>query len=103
MEDYTYWFGSFCGTDITCCGSLYPRPAAPARTRADDIQALMLPYLVNDVDTLITSRSRGRIWFETVYTDYTPSTGLIGPDTDAARFLGGLSQPWTAGWRTGAE
>lgn len=61
-------------------------PAAGSHPRYE-LQALLLPRLVNDMEALVAERMGGRLWFNTVYTDYTPSSGLIGPVTDASRFL----------------
>ncbi len=46
----------------------------------------MLPALL-DTKTLIRERQGKLFWFNRVYIDATPSTGLIGPAPDVARFM----------------
>lgn len=46
----------------------------------------MLPALL-DTNALIRERQGKMFWFKRVYIDVTPSTGLIGPAPDVARFM----------------
>jgi len=46
----------------------------------------MLPSLL-DMDLLIRERVGTRYWFNRIYIDATPSTGLIGPAADAAKLM----------------
>lgn len=46
----------------------------------------LLPTLL-DTSTLIRERQGKYLWLNRVYIDATPSTGLIGPSTDLARFM----------------
>lgn len=46
----------------------------------------LLPVLL-DTSTLIREREGKLLWLNRVYIDATPSTGLIGPSTDVARFM----------------
>ena len=46
----------------------------------------LLPSLL-DTKALIRERSGKILWLNRVYIDATPSTGLIGPSTDVARFM----------------
>jgi CubicO group peptidase (beta-lactamase class C family) len=46
----------------------------------------LLPTLL-DTNTLIHKRQGKLLWLNRVYIDATPSTGLIGPSTDVARFM----------------
>jgi D-alanyl-D-alanine carboxypeptidase len=46
----------------------------------------LLPTLL-DTKALIRERSGKILWLNRVYIDATPSTGLIGPSTDVARFM----------------
>jgi D-alanyl-D-alanine carboxypeptidase len=46
----------------------------------------LLPTLL-DTSTLIRERQGKLLWLNRVYIDATPSTGLIGPSTDVARFM----------------
>jgi CubicO group peptidase (beta-lactamase class C family) len=46
----------------------------------------LLPTLL-DTSKLIRKRQGKLLWLNRVYIDVTPSTGLIGPSTDVARFM----------------
>jgi len=46
-----------------------------------------LPLLVKDWGTFEREVKGGHLWFNTLYTDYTPSTGLIGDAADVARLM----------------
>ena len=46
----------------------------------------LLPFFV-EMDQLVQQRIGTRYWFNRFYIDATPSTGLIGPATDAAKLL----------------
>jgi len=46
----------------------------------------LLPTLL-DTRVLVRERKGKLLWLNRVYIDATPSTGLIGPSTDAARFM----------------
>jgi len=46
----------------------------------------LLPTLL-DTSVLIRARQGKLLWLNRVYIDATPSTGLIGPSTDVARFM----------------
>jgi D-alanyl-D-alanine carboxypeptidase len=46
----------------------------------------LLPFLL-DLDTLVKERVGTQLWFNPVYIDVTPSTGLIGSIDDAALFI----------------
>ncbi len=52
-----------------------------------DLQTLMLPFLVDDMDPLIREKRNGVLWFNHIYSDQNGPTGLIGPPTGVARFL----------------
>lgn len=60
--------------------------AAAGSHPAFDIQALLFPIIVQDADVFIRERKDGKLWFELLYNDQTPPTGLIGPARDMARF-----------------
>jgi len=49
----------------------------------------LLPFLL-DMDSLVREREGAQLWFNTVYIDITPSTGLIGPVDDAILFVQAL-------------
>ncbi len=46
----------------------------------------LLPFLL-DAYALVRERQGKLLWLNRVYIDVTPSTGLIGPTTDVARFM----------------
>jgi CubicO group peptidase (beta-lactamase class C family) len=46
----------------------------------------LLPFLL-DTDALVHERHGNLLWLNRVYIDATPSTGLIGPAPDVARFM----------------
>ena len=46
----------------------------------------LLPFLL-DANALVPERQGKLLWLNRVYIDATPSTGLIGPSTDVARFM----------------
>lgn len=47
----------------------------------------LLPLVVKDWGTFEREVEDGHIWFNTLYTDYTPSTGLIGDAPDVTRLM----------------
>jgi D-alanyl-D-alanine carboxypeptidase len=47
----------------------------------------LLPLVVKHWDAFEREIDGGHVWFNTVYTDYTPSTGLIGDAQDVARLM----------------
>lgn len=49
----------------------------------------LLPFLL-DLRTLVNDRIGGILWFNPVYTDVTPSSGLLGSAEDAARLAQAL-------------
>lgn len=54
----------------------------------------LLPFFV-DMDLLVRERVGNRYWFERIYIDATPPTGLIGPAEDATKLLTALSDDST--------
>ena len=46
----------------------------------------LLPFLL-DTNALVHERQGKLLWLNRVYIDVTPSTGLIEPSTDVARFM----------------
>ena len=53
-----------------------------------------LPFLLN-MDALVRERVGTRYWFNRIYIDATPPTGLIGPVGDAAKLAVSLSESGT--------
>ncbi|MCP4142825.1 MAG: beta-lactamase family protein [Chloroflexi bacterium] len=54
-----------------------------------NLYTLMLPSLL-DMDMIVRERVGTRYWFNRVYIDATPSTGLIGTATDTAKLMSAL-------------
>lgn len=52
-----------------------------------------LMAILTDFDALVRERTGLTCWFERVYIDVLPSTGMIGPADDAARLLIALQTP----------
>ncbi len=52
-----------------------------------DIITPMLPFLLDNLDSLVREKADGQLRFNHVYSDQNGPTGLIGPPTDTARFL----------------
>lgn len=46
----------------------------------------LLPFLL-DTNALVRERQRNILWFQRLYIDVTPSTGLVGPAPDVARLM----------------
>jgi len=51
----------------------------------------LLPFYV-EMDQIVQQRIGTRYWFNRFYIDATPSTGLVGPATDAAKLLVALQE-----------
>lgn len=49
----------------------------------------LLPFFL-DTEALVREREGGLLWFNPVYVDVTPSTGLIGSVNEAASLMGAL-------------
>ncbi len=73
-------------TGFTYTDSMIKNEAVGAHPSID-LQMLMLPLLVGDMDPLVREKRDGISWFNHIYSDQNGPTGLIGPPTDTARFL----------------
>jgi CubicO group peptidase (beta-lactamase class C family) len=73
-------------TDFVYTQAMMEDEATAAHPRLD-FQAVLLPLLVDDVDSLVREKRDGMLWFNHVYSDQNGPTGLIGPATDMACFL----------------
>jgi CubicO group peptidase (beta-lactamase class C family) len=49
-----------------------------------------LPFLVKDWGSYVREISAGRMWLHPFYANSAPPTGLIGPATDASRFVAAI-------------
>lgn len=70
-------------TDFLYTKAMEPDVAGGAHPLSD-LMAPLLPFVAG---SYIRELDRSHIWMERVYTDQTPSTGLIGSATDAARLV----------------
>jgi D-alanyl-D-alanine carboxypeptidase len=61
--------------------------AATASHPSPSMESLMLPFLVDHWSSYVRETSHGRMWLNRFYANAAPPTGLIGPATDAARFV----------------
>lgn len=52
-----------------------------------DIQGVLAPFVIDDFDLYVREKVDGRVWFNRLYNDQTPPSGLIGPAPDVARFM----------------
>lgn len=52
----------------------------------------LLPFYL-DLNEIISGRTGSTLWFNRIYLDVTPSSGLIGPIDDAARLLIAINTP----------
>ena len=73
-------------TNFTYTDAMLSNAAAGSHLSLE-FQALLLPFLLEDSESYIRERVNGRIWFNNLYNDQTPPTGLIGPSTDVAKLM----------------
>lgn len=71
-------------------GGMRPNSAAGSHPLASAYTP-MLPFLL-DLRQLVRERAGGRLWFNPVYLDVTPSSGLLGPANEAAWLAQALVQ-----------
>jgi D-alanyl-D-alanine carboxypeptidase len=73
-------------TNFIYTDAMLPRAAVGMHPLVD-FQTVFLPFFYgNRLPSFIREISGGRMWFNRIYADSTPPTGLIGPATDLARF-----------------
>lgn len=73
-------------TDFVYTEAMRPNEAAGSHPLLDRWTPL-LPFLVRHWSAYARETARGHIWFNHIYTDYTPSSGLIGDAPDLGRFM----------------
>lgn len=73
-------------TDFLYTSAMPADRAAGSHPLFDPLTPL-LPLAVKHWSALYRETKGSHLWFDTVYTDYTPSTGLIGCAPDVARLL----------------
>lgn len=70
-------------------GFLYPEIGGDPAAGSHPLFSMytpLLPFLL-DMDSLVREKEGNQLWFNPVYIDVTPSTGLIGPIDNAALFI----------------
>jgi CubicO group peptidase (beta-lactamase class C family) len=54
------------------------------------METAVLPFLVTNWSSYVRETTNGRMWLNRFYANSAPPTGLIGPATDAARFMAAI-------------
>jgi D-alanyl-D-alanine carboxypeptidase len=54
------------------------------------LESAALPFLVKDWGSYVRETTDGRMWLHAFYANSAPPTGLIGPATDASRFVAAI-------------
>jgi CubicO group peptidase (beta-lactamase class C family) len=72
--------------------------AAMASHPSPSVESMLLPFLVDHWSSYVRETTHGRMWLQPFYANSAPPTGLVGPATDAARFLAALLVQYGLGW-----
>jgi CubicO group peptidase (beta-lactamase class C family) len=62
-------------------------PAATASHPWLSLESVALPFLVKQWGSYVRETTDGRMWLKPFYANSAPPTGMIGPATDASRFV----------------
>jgi CubicO group peptidase (beta-lactamase class C family) len=65
-------------------------PAATASHPWVSLESVALPFLVKQWGSYVRETTDGRMWLKPFYANSAPPTGLIGPATDARRFVSAI-------------
>jgi len=76
-------------TDFVYTEAMLPH-AAVASHPLFSIESAMLPFMVDHWSSYVRETTDGRMWLNRFYANAAPPTGLIGPATDAARFVAAI-------------
>jgi CubicO group peptidase (beta-lactamase class C family) len=76
-------------TDFIYTDAMLPHAAVASHPWLS-LESAVLPFLVNDWNSYVRETSGGRMWLKRFYANSAPPTGLIGPATDAARFMAAM-------------
>lgn len=76
-------------TDFVYSTAMRPH-AAVASHPWFSLESVLLPFLVTNWSSYVRETTDGRMWLHPFYANSAPPTGLIGPATDAARFMAAM-------------
>jgi D-alanyl-D-alanine carboxypeptidase len=65
-------------------------PAATASHPWVSLESVALPFLVKQWGSYVRETTDGRMWLNPFYANSAPPTGMIGPATDASRFVAAI-------------
>jgi CubicO group peptidase (beta-lactamase class C family) len=73
-------------TDFVYTDAMLPHAAVAAHPWVS-MESVLLPFMVDHWSSYVRETTGGRMWLNRFYANAAPPTGLIGPATDAARFM----------------
>ena len=76
-------------TDFVYTDAMLPHAAAASHP-ALSMEGALLPFMVDHWSSYVRETTDGRMWLNRFYANAAPPTSLIGPATDAARFVAAI-------------
>jgi CubicO group peptidase (beta-lactamase class C family) len=76
-------------TDFVYIDAMLPHAAVASHPRIS-MESALLPFMVDHWSSYVRETTDGRMWLNRFYANAAPPTGLIGPATDAARFIAAI-------------
>jgi CubicO group peptidase (beta-lactamase class C family) len=76
-------------TDFVYTEAMLPNAAVASHPWLS-METAALPFLVTNWNSYVRETTAGRMWLNRFYANSAPPTGLIGPATDAARFMAAM-------------
>jgi D-alanyl-D-alanine carboxypeptidase len=76
-------------TDFVYTDAMLPHAAVASHPWLS-MESAALPFLVTNWGSYVRETTDGRMWLNRFYANSAPPTGLIGPATDAARFMAAI-------------
>lgn len=76
-------------TDFVYTDAMLPQAAVASHPWLS-VESAALPFLVTNWSSYVRETTGGRMWLNRFYANAAPPTGLIGPATDAARFVAAI-------------
>jgi CubicO group peptidase (beta-lactamase class C family) len=76
-------------TDFVYTEAMLPHAAVASHPWLS-METAALPFLVTNWSSYVRETTDGRMWLNRFYANSAPPTGLIGPATDAARFMAAM-------------
>ena len=73
-------------TDFVYSEAMLPHAAVASHPWLS-LESAALPFLVKNWGSYVRETTKGRMWLNRFYANSAPPTGLIGPATDAVRFM----------------